>query len=78
MAEGSGGKLVETNQGVEREFKLTALVTQLNNLASKISEVENQCKSQGRYIPPHERKKSRDRENNCVEDTQQIILQKDH
>uniref|UniRef100_M1DVZ7 Putative plant transposon protein domain-containing protein n=1 Tax=Solanum tuberosum TaxID=4113 RepID=M1DVZ7_SOLTU len=37
------------NQEVERDFKLTALVTQLNVLATKISEVENQCKSQGRY-----------------------------
>uniref|UniRef100_M0ZKZ6 Uncharacterized protein n=1 Tax=Solanum tuberosum TaxID=4113 RepID=M0ZKZ6_SOLTU len=76
MAEENGCKLAETNQEVERDFKLTALVTQLNDLATKISEVEDQCKSQGRYIPPHERKKPRDRENNCVEDTLQIIPQK--
>uniref|UniRef100_M1D935 Putative plant transposon protein domain-containing protein n=1 Tax=Solanum tuberosum TaxID=4113 RepID=M1D935_SOLTU len=46
MAEGSGGKLAEANQEVEGDFKLAALVTQLNDLATKISKVENQCKSQ--------------------------------
>uniref|UniRef100_M1DHG8 Putative plant transposon protein domain-containing protein n=1 Tax=Solanum tuberosum TaxID=4113 RepID=M1DHG8_SOLTU len=48
MPEGNGSKLAETNQEVEKDFKLTALVTQLNDLATKISEVEDQCKSQGR------------------------------
>uniref|UniRef100_M1DDS1 Polyprotein protein n=1 Tax=Solanum tuberosum TaxID=4113 RepID=M1DDS1_SOLTU len=48
MAKGNGSKLAETNQGVERDFNITALVTQVNNLATKISEVEDQCKSQGR------------------------------
>uniref|UniRef100_M1DTN7 Uncharacterized protein n=1 Tax=Solanum tuberosum TaxID=4113 RepID=M1DTN7_SOLTU len=76
MVEGKGSKSAETSSGVERDFKLTALLTQLNELATKISKVENQCKSQGRYIPPHERKQSRDRENNHVEDTLQIIVQK--
>uniref|UniRef100_M1DKS1 Uncharacterized protein n=1 Tax=Solanum tuberosum TaxID=4113 RepID=M1DKS1_SOLTU len=76
MAEENGSNLAETSQEVERDFKLTTLVTQLNELATKISEVENHYKSQQRYIPPHERKQSRERENNRVEDTLQIILQK--
>uniref|UniRef100_M1DCN8 Uncharacterized protein n=1 Tax=Solanum tuberosum TaxID=4113 RepID=M1DCN8_SOLTU len=76
MAEGNGSKLAEMNQEVKRNLKLTALVTQLNDFATKISEAEDQCKIQGRYIPPHERKKSRDRENNRVEDTLQNIFQK--
>uniref|UniRef100_M1AX13 Uncharacterized protein n=1 Tax=Solanum tuberosum TaxID=4113 RepID=M1AX13_SOLTU len=76
MAEGNGRKLVETNQEVERDFMLTTLVTQLNDLSTKISKVEDQCRSQGTYISPHEQKKSRDMENNRVEDILQIILQK--
>uniref|UniRef100_M1DXU1 Putative plant transposon protein domain-containing protein n=1 Tax=Solanum tuberosum TaxID=4113 RepID=M1DXU1_SOLTU len=48
MAERSGAKLTEANQEVEGDFMLTALVTQLNSLATKISEVENQCTSLGR------------------------------
>uniref|UniRef100_M1DLS7 Uncharacterized protein n=1 Tax=Solanum tuberosum TaxID=4113 RepID=M1DLS7_SOLTU len=46
---GNGDNSAETSQGVERNFELTALVTQLNKLSTKITEVENQCKSQGRY-----------------------------
>jgi len=36
--------MAETNQEVERDFMLTALVTELDDLASKISEIEIQCK----------------------------------
>uniref|UniRef100_M1DW48 Polyprotein protein n=1 Tax=Solanum tuberosum TaxID=4113 RepID=M1DW48_SOLTU len=76
MAEGNGSNSVETSQEVERDFKLTALVTKMNELATKISSVENHCKNQGRYIPPHERKQSRDRDKNRVEVTLLIIPQK--
>uniref|UniRef100_M1DY53 Integrase core domain containing protein n=1 Tax=Solanum tuberosum TaxID=4113 RepID=M1DY53_SOLTU len=76
MAEGNGDNSAETSQEVEMDFELTALVSQLNELSTKITEKENQCRSQGRYIPPHERKQFRDRENNRVEDTLQVILQK--
>uniref|UniRef100_M1DKY0 Integrase core domain containing protein n=2 Tax=Solanum tuberosum TaxID=4113 RepID=M1DKY0_SOLTU len=48
MAKGNGDKLVAAKQEFERDFKLTALVTQLNDLATKISEVEDQCRSKGR------------------------------
>lgn len=54
---------------------ITALKTQLDELATKIWEEEFQCNKKGRCILPHERKRSRDSENNRVEDMLQIILQ---
>ena len=60
------------------DFNLTAFVTQLNDLTTKISEVENQCKSKGRYIPPYDRVRSRSNEDKCIEDGLLIIHQKPH
>lgn len=71
MVKGRGGKSVEVNQEVEGDYKLTALVSQLNDLAIKIYEVENQCKYLGR-------ESSRSYENKLVKDKLLIILKKLH
>ena len=36
MTEGSGGKLVKVRQGVEVNFNLSTLVTQLNDLTTNL------------------------------------------
>lgn len=46
-AEGCGCKLDDSNQDVESDFKLSGLITKLNNLATKILEVENSAKAKG-------------------------------
>uniref|UniRef100_M1DW65 Uncharacterized protein n=1 Tax=Solanum tuberosum TaxID=4113 RepID=M1DW65_SOLTU len=49
MAEGNGGNSAETSQEVERDFKLTALVNQLKELATKISDVETSAIAKGAF-----------------------------
>lgn len=46
--------MAEADWEVEIDFKLTTLVSQENHLTTKIYEVYNQRKIQGRYMPPYE------------------------
>lgn len=78
MGEGSSDKKVETNQEVESDIKLSALVTQLNDLTTKLTAVENKCKIQGRYIHLYERVRFRTDEHKRNEDTLLVILQNLH
>uniref|UniRef100_M1D8U8 Uncharacterized protein n=1 Tax=Solanum tuberosum TaxID=4113 RepID=M1D8U8_SOLTU len=78
ITEGRGGKSVEINQGVEGDSKLKALVSQLNDLATKIKEMVNQCKRQGKHPLPHQQKSSRSDEKKRIDNTLLIILQKLH
>ena len=68
MAEGSGGKFVEVRVEVEGDFILSAIVTQLNDLTTKISKVENICKSQGINVVPYGRVRTRSNKVKCIED----------
>ena len=51
MKKGVGVKPVEAYQEVESNFIIAALVSQLKDLTTKISEVENHCDCKGKYIP---------------------------
>ena len=70
-----GGKSVEGDREVKDDFKLTTLVSKLNDFTTKIFEVENKCKSQRRYMPTHGSNKSIEDYKSRVEVTRQIILQ---
>ncbi|WMV29680.1 hypothetical protein MTR67_023065 [Solanum verrucosum] len=61
---------------MEEDHSLVPLLTQLDDLAKNILEVEVQCKRKDRYIPPHERRKCKDNDSRLVEETLLIILQK--
>jgi len=49
--------MAETNQEIERDFILAALINQLDDLAKTMMEIEVQCKRKDRYISPHERRR---------------------
>jgi len=68
--------VAETNQEVERDFMLASLITQQDDLAKKIVEIEVQCKRKYKYIPPHERKRPKDDEGRRVKGMLSIILPK--
>jgi len=57
MTKGVGAKIVEAGKEVDSDFTVVALVSQLNDLTIKISEVEDLCRHQGKYIPPHAKRK---------------------
>jgi len=68
--------MAEVNQEVEKDFMLAALMTQMDELAKKIVEIEVQCKRKDIYVPPHERRKPKDNEGKRVEGMLSIILHK--
>uniref|UniRef100_M1DLZ7 Uncharacterized protein n=1 Tax=Solanum tuberosum TaxID=4113 RepID=M1DLZ7_SOLTU len=66
--------MVETNQEVEKDFMLDALMAQMIELAKKMVKIEIQCKRQDKYIPPHERRSLKDNEVKLLEEMLSIIL----
>uniref|UniRef100_M1E074 Integrase core domain containing protein n=1 Tax=Solanum tuberosum TaxID=4113 RepID=M1E074_SOLTU len=68
--------MAEANQEVEKDFMLAALLTQMDELAKKIVEIEVQCKKKDMYVPPHERRKPKENEGKRVEGMLSIILNK--
>uniref|UniRef100_M1DRS4 Uncharacterized protein n=1 Tax=Solanum tuberosum TaxID=4113 RepID=M1DRS4_SOLTU len=65
--------MAEANQEVE-DFILDALMTQMDELAKNIVEIEVQCKKKDKYITPHERREPKDNEGKHVEGMLSIIL----
>uniref|UniRef100_M1DSX1 Uncharacterized protein n=1 Tax=Solanum tuberosum TaxID=4113 RepID=M1DSX1_SOLTU len=68
--------MAETNQEVENDFMLAALMTQIDELAKKMVEIEVQCKRNDEYILPHERRRPNDNEVKHIEGMLSIILHK--
>ena len=68
--------MIETNTKMEEDHNLVPLLAKLDDLTKKILEVEILCTKNYRYIPPHERRKSKYNYNRCVDDTLLIIHQK--
>uniref|UniRef100_M1DMY8 Uncharacterized protein n=1 Tax=Solanum tuberosum TaxID=4113 RepID=M1DMY8_SOLTU len=68
--------MAETNQEVEKDFMLAALMTQMDELAKKMVKIEVQCKRKDKYIPPHERRSLKDNEVKRLEGMISIILHK--
>lgn len=68
--------MTEPNLEVEEDYYLVPLLARLEDLTKKILEVEVQCKRNDRYIPPQERRQSKDNDSKCINDTLLIILLK--
>uniref|UniRef100_M1BJ02 Retrotransposon gag protein n=1 Tax=Solanum tuberosum TaxID=4113 RepID=M1BJ02_SOLTU len=68
--------MAEANQEVEKDFMLAALMTQMDELAKNIVEIEVECKRKDRYVPPHERRKPKNNEGKRVEGMLSVILNK--
>uniref|UniRef100_M1DND3 Uncharacterized protein n=1 Tax=Solanum tuberosum TaxID=4113 RepID=M1DND3_SOLTU len=66
----------ESNQEVEKDFMLATLMTQIDELAKNVVEIEVQCKRKDRYVPPHERGKTKNNEGKRVEGMLSIIFNK--
>uniref|UniRef100_M1DTA1 Polyprotein protein n=1 Tax=Solanum tuberosum TaxID=4113 RepID=M1DTA1_SOLTU len=68
--------MAETNQEIERDFMLAALINQLDDLIKTMMEIEVECKRKDRYISPHEKRRPKDDECKRVKGMLSIILQK--
>uniref|UniRef100_M1DV52 Uncharacterized protein n=1 Tax=Solanum tuberosum TaxID=4113 RepID=M1DV52_SOLTU len=64
-----------TNKETEKDRHSVILLGQMHTLSQKVKELEVLSKMKGRYMPPHERRKSTDNESRRIENTLLIILQ---
>uniref|UniRef100_M1DUK6 Retrotransposon gag protein n=1 Tax=Solanum tuberosum TaxID=4113 RepID=M1DUK6_SOLTU len=68
--------MAEANQKVEKDIMLAAMMTQMDELAKNIVQIEVQCKRKYKYVPPHERRMPKDYEGKHIEGMLSIILDK--
>uniref|UniRef100_M1DIM7 Integrase core domain containing protein n=1 Tax=Solanum tuberosum TaxID=4113 RepID=M1DIM7_SOLTU len=68
--------VANTNKEIEKDQHLVILLGQIDTLAQNFKELEVLSKKKGRYIPPHEQRKSTGDESRRIEDMLLIILQK--
>lgn len=48
------GDIAKMNLKVEQDFTFSTLITQMDEIAKRITKVKVQCKIKYKYIPPHE------------------------
>uniref|UniRef100_M1DR49 Retrotransposon gag protein n=1 Tax=Solanum tuberosum TaxID=4113 RepID=M1DR49_SOLTU len=68
--------MIKINQEVERDFMMTALMTQMDELAKNMVKIEAQCKRNDKYFPSHERRIPQDNEVKRIEGMLSTILHK--
>ena len=59
-----------------RDFNLVMLLTQLDELTKKIEDLEVQCNKKERYVPSHERKRIKNKEDGQNKEMLTLLLQK--
>uniref|UniRef100_M1DBW0 Uncharacterized protein n=1 Tax=Solanum tuberosum TaxID=4113 RepID=M1DBW0_SOLTU len=59
--------MTKMNQEAEKNFMMTTLMTQMDELAKKMVKIETQCKRKDTYFPPQERRNLEDNEVKRIE-----------
>uniref|UniRef100_M1DZ14 Integrase core domain containing protein n=1 Tax=Solanum tuberosum TaxID=4113 RepID=M1DZ14_SOLTU len=58
------------------DFMMAALMTQMDELAKKVRELDVRCVKKDRYVPPHERRKSKNKGDGQTEAMLTLLLRK--
>jgi len=68
--------MAKMSQEVEKDFLMTALMTQMDELKRNMVKVEAHCKRKDKYIPPHNRRNNENKEIKRIEGMLSTILHK--
>uniref|UniRef100_M1DGV8 Integrase core domain containing protein n=1 Tax=Solanum tuberosum TaxID=4113 RepID=M1DGV8_SOLTU len=68
--------MTKMNQEAEKDFMMTTLITQMDELAKMMVKIEAQCKRKDKYYPPQERRNLEDNKVKRIEGMLSTILHK--